>query len=277
MTTITTAPTATGLARPDEQAHSSLSYAVLDTLAIARRNLIGLVRTPTTLMFSTVQPIIFVLMFRYVFGGAIGAPAPHYPYVDYLMPGIFVQTVTFGAINTGIGLANDLQTGLIERFRSLPMARSAVLGGRTLADMVRNVGVVILMVIMGYIVGFRVQTNVLDFLAAVVVLLLFGLAMSWVVALIGLATGNAEAAQAATFPIMALLVFASNAFVPTSRMPGPLRAYANHQPVSQVITAVRHLVHGGPTAEHVLVALAWTLGITAVFAVLATRRYRQAA
>ncbi|HEY2430653.1 MAG TPA: ABC transporter permease [Acidimicrobiales bacterium] len=270
MTTLTTDEV---LAQQDT--HTSLSWAVLDTLAVARRNLIALVRTPTTLMFSTVQPIIFVLMFRYVFGGAI--KVPHGTYVDYLMPGIFVQTVTFGAINTGVGLATDLQTGLIERFRSLPMARSAVLGGRTLADMVRNVGVVILLVVMGYIVGFRVTTNVPEFLVAIALLLLFGLAMSWVVALIGLATGNAEAAQAATFPIMALLVFASNAFVPTRSMPRLLRAYANHQPVSATISAVRALSNGGPILEHLAVAVAWAIGIIAVFAVLATQRYRRAA
>jgi len=265
----------TTLTLATEERHSAFTYAVKDTLAVARRNLIGLVRTPTTVMFSTVQPIIFVLMFRYVFGGAI--KIPHVAYVDYLMPGIFVQTVTFGAINTGIGLATDMQTGLIERFRSLPMARSAVLGGRALADVVRNVGVIILMIAMGFIVGFRIQTNVAAFLVAIALLLLFGLAMSWVVALIGLSTGNAEAAQAATFPIMALLVFASSAFVPTRSMPGPLRAYANHQPVSATINAVRALVLGGPTLGRVVVAVAWALGIAAVFAVLATRRYRRVA
>ncbi|MDP9072681.1 MAG: ABC transporter permease, partial [Actinomycetota bacterium] len=181
-----------------------------DALTIAHRNLIALVRTPTTLVFSTVQPVIFVLMFRYVFGGAIAVPGGHY--VNYLMPGIFVQTVTFGAVNTGVGLATDLQTGIIERFRSLPMARSAVLAGRTLADVVRNLFVIILMVIVGFAVGFRVQTGVLPFMGAILLMLAFGLAMSWVMALIGLATGNAEASQAASFPVMAVLVFASNAF-----------------------------------------------------------------
>jgi ABC transporter DrrB family efflux protein len=259
----------------DPPRRAPLGHIVGDTLAVAQRNLLALIRTPTTVMFSTVQPIIFVLMFRYVFGGAIHAPG--LPYVDYLMPGIFVQTVTFGAMNTGVGLATDLQTGLIERFRSLPMARSAVLGGRVLADMVRNVGVIALMVAMGFIVGFRLHTNVLALAGAVVLLLLFGLAMSWVVALIGLRTGNAEAAQAATFPLMAVLVFASSAFVPTKTMPGWLRAYANHQPVSATINAVRALVDGGVTLERVVVALAWIAGITVVFSYLATRRYRRTA
>ena len=252
-----------------------LGWVVSDALAIARRNLIALFRVPTTLVFSTVQPVIFVLMFRYVFGGAIHIPGVRY--VDFLMAGIFVQTVTFGSINTGIGLADDLQKGLVERFRSLPMARSAVLAGRTLADMARNVLVIAIMLIVGFIVGFQVHTNALAFLGAVGLMLIFGFAMSWVMALIGLSTGNAEASQAASFPIMALLVFASSAFVSTKTMPGPLRAYANHQPVTATVEAVRALTLGGPTTEKVLVALAWSVAVVAVFAPLAVRRYRRAA
>ena len=250
--------------------------AVSDALAVARRNLIGLFRVPTTLVFSTVQPVIFVVMFRYVFGGAI-EEIPGVRYVDFLMAGIFVQTVTFGATNTGIGLAIDLQTGLMERFRSLPMARSAVLAGRALADVVRNLFVIALMVIVGFLVGFRVHTGVVPFLGAIALLLVFGLAMSWVMALIGLRTGNAEAAQAASFPLMAVLVFASSAFVSTATMPGPLRAYADHQPITATVDAVRALVIGGPTAGKVLVALLWAAGITIVFSTLAVRRYRRAA
>jgi ABC-2 type transport system permease protein/oleandomycin transport system permease protein len=253
-----------------------LSHVVLDALAIAKRNLIGLMRVPTTVVFSTVQPVIFVLMFRYVFGGAFKA-IPGVSYVDFLMAGIFVQTVTFGSMNTGIGLAMDMQTGLIERFRSLPMARSAVLAGRTLADLVRNLFVVILMVLVGLAVGFRIHTGVVPFLGAVALILLFGVAMSWVMALVGLGTGNAEAAQAAAFPLMALLVFASSAFAPTRTMPGPLRAYANHQPVTAVVDAVRALVIGGPTTNKVLIAVAWMVGISVVFATLAVNRYRKAA
>jgi len=247
---------------------------VRDALAVARRNLIALKRVPTTIVFSTIQPVIFVLMFRYVFGGAIHVPGVRY--VDFLMAGIFVQTVTFGSMNTGIGLAMDLQSGLVERFRSLPMARSAVLAGRTLADAVRNLFVIALMVIVGFAVGFRVHTGVVPFVGAVLLLLLFGLAFSWIMALIGLATGNAEAAQAAAFPLMAIFVFASSAFVSTTTMPGPLRAYANHQPVTATVDAVRALVIGGPTAGKVLVAIAWTAGITIVFAALSVHRYRRA-
>ena len=252
------------------------SAIIADALTIAHRNLIALVRTPTTLVFSTIQPVIFVLMFRYVFGGALRVPG-YTHYVDYLMPGIFVQTVTFGSVNTGVGLATDLQTGIIERFRSLPMARSAVLAGRTLADVVRNLFVILLMVIMGFLVGFRIHAGIAGLVGAVVLMLMFGFAMSWIMALVGLATGNAEAAQAAAFPFMAVLVFASNAFVSPTTMPGPLKAYAKHEPVSAVTTAVRALTHGGPTAEHVVVAVAWVVGITVVFAALAVNRYRRAA
>jgi ABC transporter DrrB family efflux protein len=272
MTTVTAPAPISGDARIVD--HPPASAIVRDALTIAHRNLIALVRTPTTLVFSTVQPIIFVLLFRYVFGGAITAPTGNY--VNYLMPGIFVQTVTFGSVNTGVGLATDLQTGIIERFRSLPMARSAVLAGRTLADVVRNLFVIILMVTIGVLVGFQIHTGVIPFLGAVLLMLSFGFAMSWIMALIGLSSGNPEAAQAAAFPIMAVLVFASNAFVPTKSMPHYLRAYANHEPVSQVITAVRALSDGGATGEHVVVALAWIAGITIVFAALAVNRYRQA-
>jgi ABC-2 type transport system permease protein/oleandomycin transport system permease protein len=251
------------------------AWAVADALSVAKRNLIAMARTPQVLVFSTIQPIIFVLLFRYVFGGSIHIPGVRY--VDYLMAGIFVQTVTFGAMNTGVGLAEDLQKGLIERFRSLPMARSAVLSGRAIADTVRNLFVIVLMVIMGFIVGFHLHTNAVGLLGGVAVLLLFGLAMSWIMALVGLMTRNAEAAQAAAFPLLALLVFASNAFVSTRSMPGPLRAYANHQPVSATVNAVRALILGGPTLSKVAIAVAWVAGIVAVFAPIAVARYRRAA
>jgi ABC-2 type transport system permease protein/oleandomycin transport system permease protein len=257
------------------EARPKAAWAVADALSVAKRNIIAMTRTPQVLVLSTVQPIIFVLLFRYVFGGSIHIPGVRY--VDYLMAGIFVQTVTFGSINTGVGLAEDLQKGLIERFRSLAMARSAVLAGRTIADTLRNLFVIVLMVVMGFIVGFHLHTGALGLLGGVLVLLLFGLAMSWVMALVGLLTRNAEAAQAAAFPLMALLVFASNAFVSTQSMPEPLRAYANHQPVSATVNAVRALVLGGPTLSKVLIAIAWAVGIVAVFAPFAVRRYRESA
>jgi ABC transporter DrrB family efflux protein len=222
-----------------------------DTLSIAGRNLTALRRVPRLLVFSTVQPIVFVLLFRYVFGGvaALALP-PGVPYVDYLMPGIFVQTTVFGAVPTAIGLATDLQTGIIERFHALPMARSAVLAGRTVADLTRNVFVLALMVAVGVAVGFRIHNGLGPFLVAMVLVLLFGFSMSWIFAVLGLAVGDPETAQAAAFPIMAPLVFASTCFIPVSTMPGWLQAFAAHQPVSVTASAARALILGGPTEPY---------------------------
>jgi len=248
--------------------------ATSDAFAIAGRNLIAYRRVPQLLVFSTIQPVIFVLMFRYVFGGAIRVPGV--PYVDYLMPGIFVQTVVFGSLAAAIGLATDLKSGLLERFRSLPMARSAVLAGRTFADLVRNVFVVALMTVVGFAVGFRIHNGVIPFLAGTLLVLMFGYAMAWVFATVGLAVGDPEAAQAAAFPVLAPLVFASSAFVPVSSMPAWLQVFARHQPVSVTVSAVRDLVLGTPAASDLLQALAWMAAIVLVFAPLAVRRYRRA-
>jgi ABC transporter DrrB family efflux protein len=262
---------------------SRLYWAFDDARTVAWRNLLRYVRVPQLIVFSTIQPIMFVLLFRYVFGGAINTGPV--PYVDYLMPGIFVQTVLFGAVSTGIGLAEDADTGLLERFRSLPMARSAVLTGRTLADVVRNVLVVFLMVVVGYLVDFRFHGSVVESLLAVALVVAFGYAFSWVAAIVGLRASTPEAAQAAVFPIIFPLVFASSAFVPTSTMPGWLEWFADHQPVSAVINACRQLVLGGRIEgdryvegvdwSDVGLALAWTVGITVVFAPLAVRAYRR--
>jgi ABC transporter DrrB family efflux protein len=248
--------------------------AMSDTLALAGRNLITLKRVPQLLIFSTIQPVIFVLLFRYVFGGAVSTGL-QVPYVDYLMPGVFVQTAVFGAMGTAVGLAADLKSGLLERFRSLPMARSAVLAGRTSADLARNLFVAILVSGVGFAIGFRVHTDALGFLAGMSLVLLFGYALSWVFALVGLAVGDPETAQAAAFPVVAPLVFASSAFVPVETMPGWLQAFAEHQPVSVTASAVRALVLGGPTASYLLQSLLWIAGIIAVFAPLAVRRYRR--
>lgn len=247
---------------------------VRDTFAIVQRNLIAYRRVPQLLVFSTIQPIIFVLMFRYVFGGSI--QVGNVPYVDFLMPGIFVQTVVFGAIATAIGLATDLKSGLMERFHALPMARSAVLTGRTLADTTRNVFVVILMMVVGFLVGWRIHTNVLGVLAGGALVVLFGYAMSWIFATVGLAVKDPETAQAAAFPVLAPLVFASSAFVSPQNMPGWLRVFAEHQPVSLTASAVRALTLGGPTATYVWQCIAWCIGILVVFAPIAVRLYRRA-
>lgn len=248
--------------------------AMSDAMAVTWRNLVGMRRVPQALVFATVQPVIFVLMFRYVFGGAISVPNGRY--VDYLMPGIFVQTVVFGALGTGIGLATDLKSGLLERFRSLPMARSAVLAGRTFADLVRNVFVAVLMTVVGVLVGFRIHRGLVAFLAGMGLLLAFGYMLSWVFGTVGLAVGDPETAQAAAFPLMAPLVFASSAFVPVASMPGWLQPFALHQPVSVTASALRALVIGGPTSWYVVQSLAWSFGLLLVFAPLAVRRYRRA-
>jgi ABC-2 type transport system permease protein/oleandomycin transport system permease protein len=211
-----------------------------------------------------------------VFGGSIKTPGS-LPYVDFLMPGVFVQTIAFGCLQTGIGLSEDLHTGLIERFRSLPMARSAVLAGRTLADLVRNLGVIILMVVVGFAVGFRIHAGVLPFAASIVLLLLFSFAFSWVFAFIGLAAPNAESAQAGSFPILAILVFASTAFVPIEGMPDWLQAYNRVQPISVVVKAMRAMALGGDTAVPVAHALLWVGALLVIFVPLCVTKYRKAA
>jgi ABC-2 type transport system permease protein/oleandomycin transport system permease protein len=285
MTATTISAPRTATARPSARPNA-LTRAWADTVTITQRNLINVKRNPQLLVFSTIQPVIFVLMFRYVFGGAI--PIPRVPYVDYLMPGVFGQTIAFGAISTGIGLAEDMSKGLIERFRSLPMARSAVLVGRSIADLCRNVFVQGLMVGVGFLVGFRIHQGILRFLLAVALMLVFGFALSWIFATIGLLTKNAEATQAAAFPLMAPLVFASTAFVPLAGMPGWLQGWARNQPLSITIAAVRKLTLGplppqaeaalglsGTTSHYVVWSLVWAVGIVAVFAPLAVRRYRR--
>jgi ABC-type multidrug transport system permease subunit len=237
---------------------SRIRWAVADTFTVVRRNLIVYTRIPEFLFFSTVQPIMFVLLFRYVFGGAIKAPGGG-PYVDYLMAGIFVQSVSFGSISTAVGLSEDLQKGLLERFRALPMARSAVLTGRTTADL------------------FRIGAGVPAFLAGVLLILLFAYAMSWGFAVIGLSAPNSETAQVMAFPILFPLVFASPAFVGVNTLPGWLRDFATHQPIGVVITATRALMTGGPTATAVFQALLWCAGLLLLFVPLAVRQYRRRA
>jgi ABC transporter DrrB family efflux protein len=275
--TATTFPIPADAPAPGSSRRRSMSYAVSDAAAITWRNLLRYVRLPQLLVFSTIQPIMFVLLFRYVFGESIRLGNPSIDYVNYLMPGVFVQTVVFGSTATGIGLAEDLGKGLIERFRSLPMARSAVLAGRTVADAVRNLFVVGLMTVVGFIVGFRPDGGVLAYVAAIGLVMAFGYALSWVMATIGLGSSNSEAAQAAMFPVLFPLTFASSAFVDPSFMPGWLQAFAKHQPVTATVDAARHLVLGQPVGWSAVASLAWSAGIVAVFGTLAVWRYRKAA
>jgi len=256
-------------------ATTSMRWALSDIGAVTRRNVIRQFRVPELIFFSTLQPIMFVLLFTYVFGGAI--PVPGGSYVNYLMPGIFVQTMCFGAISTSIGLAEDLQSGLLERFRALPMSRAAVLGGRTSADVLRNVMVITIMSIVGFIVGFRPQSTPLEYLFACLIMLLFAYSLMWGFAYIGLSAPNAETAQLMSFPILFPLTFASTAFVPVTSMPGWLQTFAEHQPVSQAVDAARSLMVGGVYKDPSSIwhSLAWSFGLLVILAPLAVRKYRR--
>jgi ABC-2 type transport system permease protein/oleandomycin transport system permease protein len=253
-----------------------LRWVAVDTSTITWRNLIGYIRIPGAIFFYCVQPLLYVMLFRYVFGGALTLALPKgITYTNFLLPGIFVQTVTFGAVSTAIGLAEDLQKGLVERFRALPMARSAVLGGRIVADTCRNIVVAGIITAVGYIVGFRIHTTVGAFLAGVLLILLFAYALSWGFACIGLLAPNSESAQVMAFPVIFPLTFASSAFVPVSFMPGWLQAFAQHQPISQLVDAARALMEGGPTASAVEQTLAWSIGMLVVLCPLAVHLYRR--
>ncbi|MDA8340732.1 MAG: ABC transporter permease [Actinomycetota bacterium] len=268
------APAMTGAAAPNAPAGlARVRWTVTDTLTLTRRNLLAIVRIPESLFFSTVQPVMFVLLFRYVFGGSIH-PGNGVAYVDYLMPGIFVQTVAFGAVSTSIGLAEDLQKGLIERFRTLPMARSAVLAGRTTADLVRNVAVVIIITGVGFAVGFRPGGTVVSYVSALLVILLFAYALSWGFAVIGLSAPNSETAQIMSFPLLFPLTFASSAFVPPSQMPSWLSGFATYQPVSATVTACRDLMLGHPAGSWIVQSVVWSAGLLVVLSPLAVWRYR---
>ena len=270
MTTVY-APTVSG-APHSTQVGSRVRWALSDTFTVTKRNILSYTRIPEALFFSTVQPIMFVLLFRYVFGGAIHVSGT--TYTNYLMPGIFVQTVAFGSVQTSIGLAEDLQKGLIERFRALPMARSAVLTGRTTADLCRNVLTVVIVTIVGFLVGFRPTTGVVPYVAGILIILLFAYALSWGFAVIGLSAPNSEVAQVISFPILFPLTFASSAFVPVSSMPSWLQGFATYQPVSVTISACRALMLGGPTAKWVEQSLLWSAALLIVLVPLAVHRYR---
>jgi ABC transporter DrrB family efflux protein len=260
---------------------TSLAMAVSDSLTITRRNLIKVKRVPDLIVFATLSPIMFVLLFRYVFGSAIPVPGG-LSYAEFLLPGIFAQTVIFGSTITGASLADDLQKGLIDRFRSLPMARSAVLSGRTSADVVYNAGILVVLMVSGLVVGWRVHSTVGDFVLAIVLMLLFTFTMSWIGVLLGLLVKTVEVAQQLGFLVIFPLTFVSNAFVPTATLPGVLQPVAEWNPVSALVSATRDLF-GNPNpfpsdswpGEHaLLLSFVWTIGLLVVFAPLAVRRYR---
>ncbi len=260
------------LRRPSLQAVRS---AITDTAVVTGRNLRHFIRQPDLLTFSTIQPVLFVLLFVYVFGGAVGRSLPHgVAYVDFLLPGIFVQSVTFGSSQTAVGLSEDLTRGVVDRFRSMPMARSAVLAGRTVADLVRNILIIGLMIAVGYVVGFRFHGGVAGAVGCIAVVAAFGFALSWIFAFVALTVRGAEAAQTAGFVVIFPLVFASSVFVPVSTFPDWLQAFAKINPVTVTADAARSFALYGTPAS-LGVAAAWIGGLLAVFIPLSVWRYRR--
>ena len=304
----------------------ALTAGLRDTAAMTRRNLYHYLRVPALITLALTQGVLFVVMFTYVFKGAIQTPGV--AYIDYLMPGIVILAVAFGSPNTGVGLAEDLTTGMLDRFRSLPMARPALLAGRTLADAIRNlvvvlavafgspntgvglaedlttgmldrfrslplarpallagrtladairnVVVVLLMISVGYLIGFRFHVGPLATVAAIALPVAVGYVLSWFAALVGLVTGDAETASTASLLPIIHLVFTSSALVPISTMPGPLQAWADVNPITPIIDAIRALIIGGPTATPVLQATAWLAALAALAIPLAIWRYHHA-
>ena len=259
---------------------SALPAAVNDGLVITWRNLKRVPRIPELAIFAILQSIMFVLLFAYVFGGAIPLPDGG-SYREYLMPGIFVQTLGFASITTAIAVTDDMAKGLIDRFRSLPMARSAVLSGRTTSDVVYNAAILVVLMLSGLVVGWRVHGTVGEFLLAVLLMLFFTYAMAWIGVLIGLSVSSVEVGQQLGFLIVFPLTFVSNAFVPVETLPGWLQPFAEWNPFSALTAATRELfgnpspsTSGFPGEHAILLSLLWTIGLLVVFAPLAVRKYR---
>ena len=263
---------------------TGLRWAVSDAAIMGWRNLLKYRRVPQLLLFSTVQPVILVLLFNFVFGGAIGlavsSAAPvlgvQFEYINFLIPGVMVQASVFGSTQTGVGLADDMKKGLIERFRSLPMARSAVLLGRIIGDGARNTLVIVLIVTVGYILGFRFQGGFFYSLMAILTAVAFGIAFSSISATVGLTIKDVESTQAAMFVWVFPLVFASSAFVPTASMPTWLQTFADINPVSVTVNAIRAFTAGIDPWGEFFQALLWIIAILVVFIPLAVNRYRKA-
>jgi len=275
----TAAPLSAGTRYRPISGRPPLVWAILDALVLAKRSVLETVRIPELIMFVAIQPVMFVILFRYVFGGAIQVPGGQY--VNYLMPGIFVQTVAFGGVTTAIGLAQDMQRGIIDRLRSLPMSSSAVLTGRTIADLARNLFTVIIMLIVGFLVGFRPGGTPFEFLLGITLLLGVSFAFSWISAFIGLLVRSVEAAQSGGFIWLFPLTFASSAFVPVATMPSWLRGFAQHNPVSVLSDSLRGLFHVNPalttadTRWALIQSAAWIAAILLVFVPLSVIRYRR--
>ncbi len=263
---------------------SAMGHMVADTAVVAKRNVIKITRVPEVLVFVLLSPIMFVLLFAFVFGNSIEVEGTSYR--EFLIAGIFAQTVMFGATFTGVGIAEDMQKGIIDRFRSLPMSRSAVLTGRTISDVVYNILSIIIMAITGLLVGWRIRGSMLDALAAFGLLLLFAYAVSWIMAFVALLVPSVEVINNAAFMVIFPLTFVANTFVPAEDLPGPLQTFAEWNPVSSVTRASRELFGnippGTPTPEAwalrhpVIYTLLWVVVTIAVFAPLSVRRYKRA-
>jgi ABC-2 type transport system permease protein len=255
---------------------SSLALSLSDTLVIARRSLMRIPRQPDLLIAYTVQPVMFVLLFVYVFGGAIDSGS--FDYVDFLMPGIIVQSIAFGGFTTALGLSDDVRKGLIDRFRSLPMSRAAVLTGRTFSDIVLNCLSLVVLLVVGFAAGFNfIDATAGDVVLGIVMLLLMGYAFSWIFALIGLFSSTPETANSIGFTVLFPLTFASSVFVPASTMPDGLRQFAEANPFTTFSDALRSLWIGTPADSDVWMSFVWCVVLVAVFAPLAVRRYRTVA
>ena len=257
---------------------------VRDALVVAHRNIIRIKRVPDVMVFVLIQPLMFVLLFAYVFGGSIDIPGGNYR--EFLMAGIFAQTVVFGATFTGAGLAEDVQKGLINRFRSLPMSRAAVVAGRTASDVVYNSLSILMMSLAGLAVGWRIRGSLLDAVTGFALLLFFAYAFSWVMACVGLMVSTPEVVNNASFMILFPMTFIANTFVPSDNLPGVLKTFAEWNPISSLTHAVR--THFGnipagtpeptswPLQNSVLYSMIWAVALIAVFAPIATRLYQRA-
>jgi ABC-2 type transport system permease protein/oleandomycin transport system permease protein len=248
---------------------------VNDTLVLAERNLVRLPRQPDLAIGFTIQPIMFVLLFAYVFGGAIVTPG--FDYVDFLIPGIIVQNTAFGGFVTALGLSEDLNKGLIDRFRSLPTSRASVLAGRTAADLVTNGVSILILLITGLIIGFSFHTSFVEALGGFFLLLLFGYAFSWIFAVIGMSVSSPEAANGIGFTLIFPITFISSAFVPVDSMPTVLQKFADVNPITIIVDAMRALWLGTPAGNNVWGAVVWSLVLIAIFAPIAVSKYRKAA
>lgn len=273
--TATTAPTSAG-ASSAHVVPTGPAWLIRDVWTEAGRHLIATKRNPDLLVFATIQPIMFVVLFVYVFGGAIQIPG-YSSYQQFVVPGIFAQTIVFGSAFTGIGIAEDMQKGFIDRLRSLPMYPSAVLVGRTVSDLLRNTFTFMIMLIVGLIVGFRLEGGLGDAILATLLLLAFAFAFSWIQALIGLSVKSVEAANSAGFIWMFPLTFISSAFVSTATMPSWLATVADANPFTQLTNAARALYNGNDPGSALWISIAWAVGITVVFSFLASRKFNRSA